>query len=149
MDLGAATRGRAGSEEAGRDGACVASSIPRRRARGVIDRADSGRLAGMLIEDETLRAKKVLTLDGRHVGEVTGLEIELDGWRVQWLDVKLLRDVLEGLKVKKPLFGSVTIRLAPERVRAVTDNVMLTTDFDKLASLLAGEGDPGGVELKK
>lgn len=103
----------------------------------------------MLIEDETLRAKKVLTLDGRHVGEVTGLEIELDGWRVQWLDVKLLRDVLEGLKVKKPLFGSVTIRLAPERVRAVTDNVMLTTDFDKLASLLAGEGDPGGVELKK
>jgi sporulation protein YlmC with PRC-barrel domain len=104
----------------------------------------------MLIEDDALRAKKVLTLDGRHVGEVTGLEVDLDGWRVQWLSVKLLREVLDGLRVKKPLFGSVTVRLSPERVRSVTDHVMLTLEFDRLASLLAGEGDGGGgVEIKR
>ena len=102
----------------------------------------------MLIEDDKLRDKKVITADGRQIGEVVGLEIELDGWQVQWLDVKLLRDVLDGLKVKKPMFGTVTARFAPERVRNVTDNVVLTIDFDQVSALLSAEG-PDGVETKK
>lgn len=102
----------------------------------------------MLIEDGKLRGKKVITADGREVGEIGTLEIELEGWKVQWLELKLLRDVLEALKLKKPLFGSVNARLAPERIRSVTDNVVLTVDFEQLGTLLASD-EPDGIEKKK
>ena len=102
----------------------------------------------MLLEDGKLRGKKVITADGREVGEIGALEIELDVWKVQWLELKLLRDVLEALKLKKPLFGTVHARLAPERVRNVTDNVVLTIDFEQLGALLASD-EPDGVEKKK
>ena len=102
----------------------------------------------MLLEDGKLRGKKVITADGREVGEIGALEIELDVWKVQWLELKLLRDVLEALKLKKPLFGTVHARLAPERVHNVTDNVVLTIDFEQLGALLASD-EPDGVEKKK
>jgi sporulation protein YlmC with PRC-barrel domain len=103
----------------------------------------------MLIEDGKLRDKKVITADGRQIGEVVNLEIELEGWKVQWLGVKLAREVLDGLKVKKPLFGTVTVRFAPERIRNVTDNVVLTIDFEEVGAALAADGAPDGVEKKK
>jgi len=102
----------------------------------------------MLIEDGKLRGKKIITADGREVGEVGTLEIELDTWKIQWLELKLLRDVLETLGLKKPLFGTVHARLAPERVRSVTDNVVLTVDFAQLGTLLASD-EPDGVEKNK
>jgi sporulation protein YlmC with PRC-barrel domain len=102
----------------------------------------------MLIDDGKLRGKKVITADGREVGEIGTLEIELDGWKVQWLELKLLRDVLEALQLKKPIFGTVNARLATERIRSVTDNVVLTIDFEQLGTLLASE-EPDGVEKKK
>lgn len=103
----------------------------------------------MLIEDDKLRAKKVITADGRQIGEIDSLQIELDGWHVKWLDVKLAREVLDGLKVKKPFLGTVTIRLAPERVRSVTDNVVLTLDFEAFGTMLADDSTEDGVEKKK
>lgn len=103
----------------------------------------------MLIEDDKLRNKKVITADGRQIGEVVGLELELDGWKVQWLDVKLAREVLEGLKVKKPFIGTVTVRFAPERVRSVTDSVVLAVDFDQVGALITADAAPDGVEKKK
>jgi sporulation protein YlmC with PRC-barrel domain len=104
----------------------------------------------MLIEDGKLRGKKIITADGREVGEVGTLEIEieLDTWKIQWLELKLLRDVLEALGLKKPLFGTIHARLAPERIRSVTDNVVLTVDFAQLGTLLASD-EPDGVEKKK
>jgi sporulation protein YlmC with PRC-barrel domain len=102
----------------------------------------------MLIDDGKLRGKKIITADGREVGEVGALEIELDTWKIQWLELKLLRDVLETLGLKKPLFGTIHARLAPERIRSVTDNVVLTVDFAQLGALLASD-EPDGVEKKK
>lgn len=102
----------------------------------------------MLIDDGTLRGKKIITADGREVGEVGTLEIELDTWKIQWLELKLLRDVLETLGLKKPFFGTIHARLAPERIRSVTDNVVLTVDFAQLGTLLASD-EPDGVEKKK
>jgi len=102
----------------------------------------------MLIDDGTLRGKKIITADGREVGEVGTLEIELDTWKIQWLELKLLRDVLETRGLKKPVFGTIHARLAPERIRSVTDNVVLTVDFAQLGTLLASD-EPDGVEKKK
>ena len=102
----------------------------------------------MLIEDEKLRDKKVITADGRHIGDVTGMEIETESWKVQWIDVKLDRDVLEGLKVKKPLFGTVTARFSPDRVKTVTDTVLLAIDFAQVSALLHPDAKEDGIEKK-
>ena len=102
----------------------------------------------MLIEDEKLREKKVITADGRHIGDVTGIEIETDSWKVQWIDVKLIRESLDGLKVKKPMFGTVTARFSPDRVKTVSDTVLLAIDFAQVGALLHPDNKEDGVEKK-
>lgn len=102
----------------------------------------------MLIEDEKLREKKVITADGRHIGDVTGIEIDTESWKVQWLDVKLLRDILDGLKVKKPMFGTITARFSPDRVKTVTDTVLLAIDFTQVSALLHPDSKDDGVAKK-
>ena len=102
-----------------------------------------------LIEDDRIRGKKVITSDGRTIGEVIGLEIDITDWKVKWIDVKLLRDVLDGLRVKKPLFGTLTVRFSPERMKSVTDNVVLTIDFEQTSNLLHADSESEGVGTKK
>ena len=103
----------------------------------------------MLIDDDKLRGKKVLTANGRHIGEVVALEIEMDAWQVSWFDVKLLRDVLDELKVKKPLFGTQTARIAPRHLKSVSDAVLLALDMEQTATLLHQSDPNDGVELRK
>lgn len=103
----------------------------------------------MLLDDDKLRGKKVLTSNGRHIGEVVALEIELDGWQITWVDVKLLRDVLDELKVKKPLFGTQTARIAPRHFKSVSDTMLLALDMEQTGMLLHQTDSNDGVELRK
>jgi len=103
----------------------------------------------MLIDDDKIRGKKVLTSNGRHIGEVVALEVETDGWQVQWLDVKLLRDVLDELKIKKPIFGTQTARIAPRHFKSMSDAVLLALDMEQTANLMHASDPNDGVELRK
>ncbi len=103
----------------------------------------------MLIDDDKLRGKKVLTANGRHIGELVAIEIEMEAWQIQWVDVKLLRDVLDELKVKKPLFGTQTARIAPRHVKSVSDAILLALDMDQTSTLLHATDANDGVELRK
>ena len=47
-----------------------------------------------------------------------------------------------------PAYDTLFDAFAPERVRNVTDNVVLTIDFDQVSALLSAEG-PDRVEKKK
>ena len=81
--------------------------------------------------------KRVFTQDGREVGTVSGLLIELDAWKVEALDLRLRREALEALHIERPLFGTRSARLRVEHVSGVTDTVILKLDFEGLASELA------------
>lgn len=80
--------------------------------------------------------KKVLTQDGREVGHVEALELDQGTWNVPALLVKLRRDQLEPLGLKRPMFGGKTTRLGVDQVADVTDHVVLKAPFDAFGAVL-------------
>ncbi|MFW6067461.1 MAG: PRC-barrel domain-containing protein [Myxococcota bacterium] len=80
--------------------------------------------------------KKVLTQDGRDVGHVEALELDTAGWRVPALRVKVRRDQLEGLGLKRPLIGGKAARIAVDQVADVTDHVILKSPFEAFGAVL-------------
>jgi len=80
--------------------------------------------------------KNVLTQDGREVGHVEALQIDIETWKVRSIDVKLRRDALEALHIKRPLFGTRSAPLDVEHISGVTDAVVLKAGLEELAGLL-------------
>jgi sporulation protein YlmC with PRC-barrel domain len=81
--------------------------------------------------------KKILTQDGREVGYVEAIDVDLETWKVQSMELKLRRDALEALHIKRPLFGTRSARLSVEHVSGVTDSVVLKTGMEELSAKLS------------
>ncbi len=84
-----------------------------------------------------LLGTKVLSQDGRDIGEVAGFEIDVAGWSVVALQVKLKRALLVEMGVKKPLVGAPTVSVAVEAVSGMGDSAILRAAFADL-----GFGEP-------
>jgi sporulation protein YlmC with PRC-barrel domain len=72
-----------------------------------------------------MRGKQVWSQDGREVGEIEGFEIAPDSWTILGFDIKVRREVLEDMHLKKPLMGSQTVRVLPEELSGIGDAVIL------------------------
>lgn len=88
-----------------------------------------------------LKGKDVLSQDGRECGEVEDVVIDYDSWSIQALVVKLERELLEKFSMKKPMFGSQTIRLQTGHVSGIGDKVILHKSLDELASIYRDRTD--------
>lgn len=86
-----------------------------------------------IVASGELIGKTVVSQDGADVGEVHGLDVDVDSWKVEALEIKLERDVLEKLNLKKPVFGTQTARLATERVAGVSDSVVLRSTLKEIS----------------
>lgn len=86
-----------------------------------------------------LFGKEVVTADGRDLGDLKDLEVEGDGWAVSSLVVRLNRDVLEEIHLKKPLVGSQEFVVASAHVASVSDKILLNKDLAYFARLTATE----------
>jgi sporulation protein YlmC with PRC-barrel domain len=86
-----------------------------------------------LMSSRELRGKKVWSQDGREVGEIDGLEISPESWAVLGFDIKVRRDVLEEMHLKKPLMGTQTVRVTPDEVSGMSDAVILKSRLDAIA----------------
>lgn len=89
----------------------------------------------MRISDVDLRGRSVIGADGRAIGEILGVTIDSDGWRVDSLRVKLRREVRESLGVSRRLFGSSTTDIPIRAVQSVSDAVILSVSVDNLREL--------------
>lgn len=78
-----------------------------------------------LVSSRELRGKTVFSRDGRALGDVEGVEFSHDSWRVKGFDVKLRRDVLEEMSLKKPMMGTQTVSIAPDQISGVGDAIIL------------------------
>lgn len=92
----------------------------------------------MTTSSRDLVDKKILTQDGREIGHVEGLELDIESWHVRSLEVRLRRDTLEALNIKRPLFGTRTVRLGVGHVSGVTDTVVLKTKLEEVGALIGG-----------
>jgi sporulation protein YlmC with PRC-barrel domain len=86
-----------------------------------------------------LSGKDVISQDGRDLGEVADVVLDVSGWRIDALVVKLARDLLESFHMKRPLFGTQTIQIPTSQVSGVGDKVILHKTLEELTALAREE----------
>jgi sporulation protein YlmC with PRC-barrel domain len=79
-----------------------------------------------------LNGKQVITSEAQLLGEVEGVEINIDEWKVTGLHINLEKEIIEKFNFKKPLFGSVIVLLPVTTIKAVGDVIALDRTIDEL-----------------
>lgn len=86
------------------------------------------------IKFDEMTGKDVISQDGREVGKVDDLVLDHESWKVQALLIKLERELLEEFAMKRPMFGTQTVRLPVAFVSGVSDKVILQKKLDELTA---------------
>lgn len=94
----------------------------------------------MMMNDHALTGKPVVSQDGRDVGAVAGLVLDVDKWSVRYIEVRLSRDSHEDLNLKRPLIRSQVIQVPVQHVSGVSDTVVLSSELEDLA-FIGGKPD--------
>ena len=92
-----------------------------------------------------LKGKGVLSQDGRICGEITDVVLDDASWSVPAIVVKLERELLELFAMKKPMFGSQTIRVQTGHVSGVGDKVILHKSLEDLSAIYRDRSDASVV----
>jgi len=79
----------------------------------------------MVLKDAELRKRKVITADGKVVGEGAGLYFDTESLKITAVAVKLNADVTKTLGAKKPLIGKAELKIPIEQVSGIADAVIL------------------------
>jgi sporulation protein YlmC with PRC-barrel domain len=79
-----------------------------------------------------LNGKKVITSEAQVLGEVEGVEIDIDEWKVNGFHINLEKEIIGKLNFKKPLFGSVVVLLPVATVKVVGDVIALNKTIEEL-----------------
>jgi len=95
-----------------------------------------------ILGSSQLTGKMVVSQDGADVGEVQGLDVNVETWKVETLEIKLERDVLEKLNLKKPIFGTQSVRISTDRISGVSDTVVLKNTVKEIAFVDSPEPTP-------
>ncbi len=90
----------------------------------------------MRLSDDNLRGRTVIAADGKAVGEVATLFLDVDAWRVESLQVKLRNEVADQLGATRSLFHAATLELPIRTVQSVGDAVVLRVAIDELKEIL-------------
>ena len=89
-----------------------------------------------------LQGKKVYTQGGQEVGVLEGIDVDSGSWQITTIEVKVRREVLEELKLKRPLIGTRTVRIPCSEIAGVADTVVLRPS---LADLTIADREKEGV----
>jgi sporulation protein YlmC with PRC-barrel domain len=82
-----------------------------------------------------LTGKQVITSEAQVLGEIEGVEIDSSSWTVSHLHVSLLKNNVKKFNFKKPLFGSVTVCLPINVIKAVGDVISINKSIEDLKYL--------------
>ena len=75
---------------------------------------------------------KVLSLDAKDVGEVSGLEVDTKNGKVTHIHIELTDNAIKGLNIRKPLIGKVNICFPVGFIQKVGDVITLARNLDGL-----------------
>lgn len=80
----------------------------------------------------TLDGMKVVSLDAKNVGEVTGIEIDEKKWMITHIHIELTDDAMKELDFKKPFIGKIIICVPVGYINQVGDVISLTRNLEGL-----------------
>ena len=84
-----------------------------------------------------LSGRKEITTDGVTVGVVDAVMVDLDGWSLNSLKVKLDKTAYDRLGIKKGLLFAKTVSgLMVSLIETVTENIMLNVTADELKDIV-------------
>lgn len=83
----------------------------------------------MTMNYEDLEGMLVLGEGGREVGLVTEIAVDVEDWRLVALEVKVNKDVLEEMGMKRPVFGTRTVRVPISQIARIADVILLKTEL--------------------
>lgn len=92
----------------------------------------------MRFSNETLRGRTVVASDGLAIGTVTLLFIDVDGWRVESLQIKLHRDIADRIGADRSWLHAGVVEIPIRMVQSVGDAVVLSVGVDGLRQVLSG-----------
>jgi len=79
---------------------------------------------------------QVLGTGGKVLGKVTDISLEPNTWKMPSLSITVSREVMDRMKLKKPLVGKGVVALSMVHVENIKDYVMLNTDAEGLGRVL-------------
>jgi len=79
-----------------------------------------------------LDGMKIVSLDAKDVGEVSGIEFDSKNWKITHIHIELSEIALKELNIKKPLIGHVTLCFPVGFIKKVGDVISLSRNLDGL-----------------
>jgi sporulation protein YlmC with PRC-barrel domain len=90
----------------------------------------------MELTTERIRGRNVIDNRGTNLGTVEDVAFDSNDWRIRGLVVNVRKEVADSLNLDRGTFSTARLELAPERVQAFGENVILNLDTDQLAGIL-------------
>jgi len=87
-----------------------------------------------MTEISALDGKTVITKDAFNVGKISEAIID-DDWRITHIQVKLTKEAIQELGLKKPYLGNVTVCLPTYYVRSIGDVITLSRNRSELKEM--------------
>ncbi len=80
----------------------------------------------------SLVGMKIIGQHGREVGVISDMFADVETWHLQSLEVKLNRETLDDLKLKRPWFGTQTVHVPVSEISGATDNLVLKHPLEEM-----------------
>ena len=80
----------------------------------------------------SLMGLDIIGQHGREVGVITDMFADVETWQLQSLEVKLNRETLDELELKRPWFGTQTVLVPVSEISGATDHLVLKHPLEEM-----------------
>ena len=81
---------------------------------------------------KSLLGLEIIGQHGREIGVITDIFADVETWQLQSLEVKLNRETLDDLKLKRTWFGTHSVRVPVSEISGATDNLVLKSILEEM-----------------
>ncbi|MCQ5376406.1 MAG: PRC-barrel domain-containing protein [Methanomassiliicoccales archaeon] len=94
--------------------------------------------------------KRVICRKARQIGLAENIIFSPDKeWKVPFIEVRLDKDAIDLLNVKKPLLATPLIKIQTDDIKTIGDMIMLKIDADELRDFLEKKPHKKDIDAKK
>jgi sporulation protein YlmC with PRC-barrel domain len=81
---------------------------------------------------------KVISRDAQNLGEIDGVHANIENWTITGFDIKLNKEAISEMGLKKPKFGSLIVTIPITYVKQFGDVVTLRHTQEDIKNLKEG-----------